>query len=206
MSNKRLAEDICNHRALIVKRKYECIGYKMRNLYAVTTGTGDMLASAVQELRVSGWRDEEPDINMYDCDRNPALELNHPFRWWFKRLEVWTTEGHLLGALQQRFSLLTKSFDVEDAKGRVRMTVSGLHQFSLSTDFFSIMKGDRQIATFTGRVQGLLRSIYSEEVQHRVEYQDGRLTVEERQLILVAALFIDRQYFDKRGSDQSGTD
>ena len=90
---------------------------------------------------------------------------------------------------------------VEDAKGRVRMTASGLHQFSLSTNVFSFMKGDRQIATFTGRAQGLLRSIFSEEVQHRVEYQDGRLTVEERQLILVAALFIDRQYFDNRGTD-----
>ena len=206
MSNKRFAEDICNHQALIVKRKYECIGFKMRNLYAVSTGTGDMLASALQELPVSGWRDEEPDITVYDCDRNPALELSHPFRWWFKRLEVWTTEGHLLGTLQQRFSVLTKRFDVEDAKGRVRMTASGLHQFSLSTNVFSFMKGDRQIATFTGRVQGLLRSIYSEEVQHRVEYQDGRLTVEERQLILVAALFIDRLYFDKRGIDQSRAD
>ena len=201
MSNKRFAEDIGNHRSLIVKRKYECIGFKMRNLYAVTTGTGDMLASAVQELPVSGWRDEEPDITMHDSDRNPALGLSHSFRWWFKRLEVWTTEGHLLGTLQQRFSLLTKRFDVEDAKGRVRMTASGLHQFSLSTNVFSFMKGDRQIATFTGRAQGLLRSIFSEEVQHRVEYQDGRLTVEERQLILVAALFIDRQYFDNRGTD-----
>ncbi len=128
MSNKRFAEDICNHQALIVKRKYECIGFKMRNLYAVSTGTGDMLASALQELPVSGWRDEEPDITVYDCDRNPALELSHPFRWWFKRLEVWTTEGHLLGTLQQRFSLLTKSFDVEDAWGRVRMTVSHHHR------------------------------------------------------------------------------
>ena len=205
MSNKRFAEDIGNHRALIVKRKYECIGFKMRNLYAVTTGAGDMLASAVQELQVSGWRGEEPDITVYDRGRNPALELSHPFRWWFKRLEVWTPEGHLLGTLKQRFSLLTNIFDVEDAKGRVLMTVSGLHQFSLSTTF-PFMKGDRLIATFTGRVQGLLRSISSEEVQHRVEYQDGRLTVEERQLILVAALFIDRQYFDKRGIDQSGTD
>ena len=201
MSNKRFAENICNHRALIVKRKCESIGFKMRNLYAVSTETGDMLGSAVQELPVSGWRDEEPDITMYDRDRNPALELSHPFRWWFKRLEVWTTEGHLLGTLQQRFSLLTKRFDVEDAKGRVRMTASGLHQFSLSTNSFSFMKGDRQIATFTGRVQGLLRSIFSEEVQHRVEYQDGRLSVEERQLILVAALFIDRQYFNNRGTD-----
>jgi len=203
--NKRFTEDIGNHQALIVKRKYESIGFKMRSLYTVTTGAGDMLASAVQELPVPGWRCEEPDITMYDSGRNPALELNHPFRWWFKRLEVWTKEGHLLGTLQQRFSLLTKSFDVEDAKGRVRMTASGLHQFSLSANF-SFMKGDKQIATFTGRVQGLLRSIYSEEVQHRLEYQDGRLTVEERQLILVAALFIDRQYFDKRGVDQSGTD
>jgi len=200
MSNKRFAEDICTHPALIVKRKCESIGLKMRNLYAVSTETGDMLASAVQELPVSGWRDEEPDITMYDRDRNPALELSHPFRWWFKRLEVWTTEGHLLGTLQQRFSLLTNIFDVEDAKGRVLMTVSGLHQFSLSTTF-SFMKGDRLIATFTGRVQGLLRSIFSEEVQHRVEYQDGRLTAEERQLILVAALFIDRQYFNNRGTD-----
>lgn len=88
MSNKRFAEDICNHRALIVKRKCESIGFKIRNLYAVSTETGDMLGSAVQELPVSGWRDEEPDITMYDRDRNPALKLSHPFRWWFKRLEV----------------------------------------------------------------------------------------------------------------------
>ena len=43
------------------------------------------------------------------------MTARHPFRLFFQRLEVFDEAGVFVGAIQQRFSILTKRFDVQDA-------------------------------------------------------------------------------------------
>ncbi len=202
-----LAEDILKQQTLLVAQQrelVELIGIETRNQYAITAGEGGgiLAYAAEQQSGVLGflvrqflghWRTFS--ISIYDSGWNPALVAHHPFCWLFQRLEISTAEGRRLGVLQQRFSLLTKRFDVEDAAGRVRLTVSS-PLWRIWT--FPFMKGGRQMALVTKKWAGLLSEAFTDKDRFRVEYQDSRLTAEERQLILAAALFIDLQYFESK--------
>lgn len=201
-----LAEEIVKQRALWVQQRYELaelIGFETRNKYAITTEGGAMLAYAAEQgggmLAMAGryffghWRTF--DIFVFDPQRNKLLIAHHPFRWFFQRLEIRTAEGRPLGALQKVFSLLSKRFDVEDATGRTRMTVSS-PLWRLWT--FPFCKGERQVAVVSKKWSGLLAEGFTDTDRFRVEFEDQRLTAEERQMILAAALFIDLQFFEKK--------
>jgi uncharacterized protein YxjI len=200
------AEEIVKQRALVIQQKRELaelIGFETRNQYEIAVEGGGALAyAAEQQFGVMGflarqlfghWR--KFDISILDVSRNPLLVAHHPFRWIFQRLEVSLAEGRPIGALQQRFALLSKRFDVEDATGAVRMTVSS-PLWRIWT--FPFRKGSREVAVVTKKWGGLLTEGLLDKDRFRVEYQDTRLTAEERQLILAAALFIDLQYFENK--------
>lgn len=199
-------EEIARQGVLLVEQRRELVelaGFETRNKYAITTGSGLMLAYAAEQQHglmgflarqfLGHWRTF--DILVFDPGRNRVLTAHHPFRWIFQRLEISTAEGRPLGALQQRFSLLAKRFDVEDATGAVRITVSS-PLWRIWT--FPFMKGGRRVAVVAKKWGGLLTEGFLDKDRFRVEYQDTRLTAEERQLILAAALFIDLQYFERK--------
>lgn len=201
-----LADEIVKQQALWVQQRYELaelIGFETCNKYAITTEGGAMLAYAAEQGQgllgflgryfLGHWRTF--DIFVFDADRNKLLVAHHPFRWVFQRLEISNAQGRPLGALEVHFSLLTKRFDVEDATGKVRMTVSS-PLWRLWT--FSFMKGERQVAVVTKKWSGLLTEGFTDTDRFRIEFEDPRLTVEERQLLLAAALFIDIQYFENK--------
>ncbi len=199
-------EEIIKQNVLLVEQRrelVELIGFETRNQYAITTEGGAMLAYAAEQQKgvlgflvrqfLGHWR--RFDIHVFDTNRDKVLTAHHPFCWIFQRLEVTNAGRRPLGALQQRFALLSKRFDVEDATGTVRMTVSS-PLWRIWT--FPFMKGSRQVAVVAKKWSGLLTEGFTDKDRFRVEYQDTRLTLEERQLILAAALFIDLQYFERK--------
>lgn len=201
-----LAEEITRQQALLIEQRrelVELIGFETRNKYAISTESGAMIAYAAEQQKgvlgflvrqfLGHWR--RFDILVFDANRNQVLTAHHPFCWIFQRLEVTNAGRRPLGALQQRFSLLSKRFDVEDATGTVRMTVSS-PLWRIWT--FPFMKGSRQVAVVTKKWGGLLTESFTDKDRFRLEYQDMRLIAEERQLILAAALFIDLQYFERK--------
>lgn len=193
-------------KVLLVAQKRELaelIGFETRNKYAVTAEDGRDFAYAAEQdkgwlgflLRqfLGHWR--VFDIHFFEPDRRPALIAHHPFRWLFQRLEVSAPDGRRLGALQQRFSLLSKRFDVEDGQGRVVMTVSSP---LWSPWTFPFAKAGATVATVAKKWTGLLAESFTDKDRFRVEFSDPALPEDERRLVLAAALFIDLQYFEKK--------
>jgi uncharacterized protein YxjI len=202
----RLAEEIVKRQALIIEQRHELaelIGFETRNKYVVTAEGGGMVAYAAEQQKgwsgillrqfVGHWRTF--DVSFYEPNREPALVAHHPFRWFFQRLEVATADGRNIGALQQRFALFSKRFDVADATGTVRMTVSS-PLWRVWT--FPFKKGSKPVAVVAKKWSGLLAEGFTDKDRFRVEYQDPRLTADERLLVLAAAVFIDLQYFERK--------
>jgi len=201
-----LAEEIVKQGSLMVEQRRELaelIGFETRNKYVISTKDGVMVAYAAEQQQgwwsflvrqyLGHWRTF--DIFVFDPNRTQVLVAHHPFRWFFQRLEVSTAEGRSLGALQKRFAWLAKRFDVEDAAGEVRMTVSSP---LMSIWTFPFKKGSRSVAVVAKKWGGLLSESLTDKDRFRVEFSDPRLNLEERQLILAAALFIDLQYFERK--------
>ena len=135
------------------------------------------------------------DFHVFNFKREHALTLRHPFRWFFQRLEVYDESGKMLGALQQRFAILTKSFDVEDARGKVRYEVRS-PIWRLWT--FTFTKYGRNVADVQRRWSGLLSETFTDRDDFLLSMHGKNLDSEVRLLILSAALFVDLQYFERK--------
>jgi uncharacterized protein YxjI len=202
------AERLAAASTLIVSQRFELaemFSFETRNKYAIQVEGGEQIAFAAEQQKgVAGfllrqvlghWRTFE--ILFFDPQRQPVLSAIHPFRIFFQRLEVKDASGRRLGAVQQRFSLLSKRFDVENSTGRVILEVRS-PLWRLWT--FVFMRGGVEAARIEKKWAGLLAEGFTDKDNFRILFS-GRVSLEERQLLLAAAIFIDLQYFEDKGGD-----
>jgi uncharacterized protein YxjI len=194
--------------ALYVRQKRELaelFGFETRNKYAISTSDRqEVFYAAEQRSGLWGWLGRyllghwrSFDIAFFDPRRIEVFRAHHPFRFFFQRLEI-STNGRLIGALQQRFSLFSKRFDIVDDSGNLVFEMkSGFFQFWT----FPISRGAEQIAVIEKKWSGLLSEMFTDKDNFRVSFQDASLPLEYRMLILAAAIFVDLQYFEKKAGN-----
>lgn len=194
---------------LMIQQKhevFELFGFETRNKYSIQTESGVEVAFAAEQQKgflgflfrqlLGHWRTFE--ILFFDSNKKILLKAVHPFRFFFQRLEVLDADGILVGAVQQRFAFITKSFDVQAPNGSTMMEVrSGL--FSIWT--FKFKKNGREVAVVTKKWSGALLELFTDKDRFLIDYLDPNLTHQERTLILAAGMFIDLQYFEKRANE-----
>lgn len=193
---------------LIVSQRFELaemFSFETRNKYAIQGEGGEPFGfAAEQQKSIAGfllrqffghWRSFE--IVFFDAQRQPVMRAIHPFRIFFQRIEVKDPAGRRLGALQQRFSLLSKRFDVEASNGRVILEVKS-PLWRLWT--FVFKRGSQEVARIEKKWSGLLTEGFTDKDTFRIQIT-GRASLEERHLLLAAAIFVDLQYFENKGGD-----
>jgi uncharacterized protein YxjI len=180
------------------------IGAETRNKYELRDPSGEQIGFAAEQGKgflallaryfMGHWRTFE--IVVFDRLRQPLLRALHPFRFFFQRLEISDASGRPLGALQQRWAFFTKRFDVLDAQGQVVLEMrSGL--FKVWT--FPFFRGEDEVARIEKKWSGILTEAFTDADRFRVVLGE-RLTPLERRLLLVSAIFVDLQYFEKKAS------
>jgi uncharacterized protein YxjI len=201
------AERLAAADTLVVQQRFELgemLGLETRNKYAIQTEAGGQVGYAAEQQKsfagfllrqfLGHWREFE--VKFFDDQRQVVLTAIHPFRVFFQRLEVKDAKGRRIGAIQQRFGLLTKRFDVENSTGRVILEVRS-PLWRLWT--FVFMRGAVEAARIEKKWAGLLAEGFTDKDTFRIQF--GRASLEERQLLLAAAIFIDLQYFEDKGGD-----
>lgn len=197
------------HRAdsLVLQQQFEVgelLGFETRNKYAIQAD-GLAFGWAAEQGRsvldflfrqiLGHWRSFE--ITLFDQARTPVLRALHPFRFFFQRLQVSLADGTYLGALQQRFAFFSKRFDVEDARGRVILTVRSPF-WRLWT--FPFLRNEREeVAVVQKRWAGFLNEGLTDKDRFFVKL-GPQLSDTERALLLVAGIFIDLQYFENKAN------
>jgi uncharacterized protein YxjI len=191
--------------SLIVRQRAELaelFGYETRNKYEIDAEGGAAIAFAAEQQEgilgflvrqfLGHWRSFE--LKFFDPARNPVLRAVHPFRILFQRLEVFDAGDRFIGALQQRFALLSKRFDVQDANGITLMQVRSPF-WRLWT--FSFERNGNEVARIEKRWSGLLSEAFTHKDSFRVQF-NRELGAGERQLLLAAAIFIDLPDFENK--------
>lgn len=200
---------LAGHPVIYVRQRRELaelFGFETRNKYSIETEQGQVvgfaaeqstgLLGAVFRLVFGHWRKFE--IHVFDADRKPILKLAHPFRFLFQRLEITTSDGEKLGAIQQRFSFFTKSFDLENASGEVFSVVrSGFLSFWTFIFRTTDAQGGEEIARVEKKWSGGLKEIFTDADNFKVSLREG-LSSDVSMCVLAAALFIDLQYFERK--------
>lgn len=181
----------------------ELLGFETRNKYSITDEQGHQIGFAAEQQKgllgflfrqfLGHWRTFE--VHFFTPQRQLFLIGYHPFRWYFERIEVRTPQGKLTGALQKRFSILTKRFDVENEFGHVVLQVSSPVWRIWTFPFFN---HGREVARVQKKWSGLLSEGFTDKDNFLVEYLDPSLSDEIRQLIMSSAVFIDLLYFERK--------
>lgn len=206
MSASALGERLAGLRTCLVEQRREpwewIAGLETRNKYLVADEGGAPLAFAAEQHRgVSGflarqllghWRSFE--IHVFDPGRRLALRVVHPFRFLLQRLEVLDEAGRRIGAVQQRFAVFTKSFDVQDPSGRTLLEVRSPF-FRLWT--FAFQRRGVEVARVEKRWTGLVAEAFTDRDSFRVTLGPAA-TTSERLLVLAASLFVDLRYFERK--------
>jgi uncharacterized protein YxjI len=179
-----------------------------RNKYEIKNAQGQLVGFAAEQGKgllgllfrhfLGHWR--KFDIKIFDEKRSHFLTAHHPFRFFFQAVEVSDAGGKLLGTLQQRFSILSKRFDVLDAAGNVLLQMkSGL--FRIWT--FPFLKNGTEVARIEKKWAGLLSEVFTDADKFRIAF--GRASLLEKQLLLAAGIFVDLQYFEETAHKSSSS-
>ncbi len=200
---------LINESSLLIKQKkelLELVGFETRNKYSIERHDGTPIAFAAENGKglsafifrhfLGHWRSFT--ITIFDTTRTPVLVAEHPFRFLFSRMIVKAQNGAVLGAIQQRFSILHKSFDIVDDSNQVIMTTRAPIWKPWT---FPILKDDIEVALILKRWSGVLKEAFTDADQFTINFHNKKLDLKERQLILVATLLIDLVYFEHKSSN-----
>lgn len=189
-----------------IKEMAELFGFETRNKYNVLNESGAQVALAAEESQgffgaigrqfFGHWR--QYTVKLYNPGLAILLELQHPFRLLFQRLDIIAPDGRKVGAIQERWSLLHKHFDLLDVTGQTILQVrSPLLKFWT----FNFVRPDgRDVALVEKKWSGTLKEMFTDADNFRVQYSGREATNDEKLLILAAAIFIDLRYFERKAN------
>lgn len=206
MDNHLLIQELTPLPSIHIRQRRELVellGFETRNKYEINDQDGRLLGFAAEQSKgvlgfllrqfLGHWRRFE--IHVFDRQKQLAWIGTHPFRWFFQRLEIKDNEGQSIGAIQQRWAILHKRFDVEDAGGRVIMEVKS-PLWRIWT--FPFIRRGETVAVIEKKWGGILKEVFTDGDTFRIQFQSTDLSAHERALIVTAGLFIDLQYFEQK--------
>jgi uncharacterized protein YxjI len=188
---------------IVQKRELaELFGIETRNKYSIEVNGAPFAFAAEQgkgglaflaRMFFGHWRQFE--IHFFDNARQLVLRAVHPFRFFFQRLEVSTAQGRVIGAIQQRWAIFSKRFDVTDGSGRLVLSVSSPLWRPWT---FAFQRDGRELARVEKKWAGLLQEAFTDADRFRIAFESPELGLDERSLVLAAGIFIDLQYFERK--------
>lgn len=198
--------DLLTVNKVLIKQQFEgfeLIGFETRNKYLLMDENQNKIGFAAEQQKgffgaiwrqfLGHWRTF--DVHFFNEDKAEFMIAHHPFRFFFQRFEITDSSGQYLGALQQRFSILTKRFDLVDRTNKVI--------FEMKSPFwriwtFPFFKNDIEVARVEKKWGGLLTEAFTDKDSFMVSYGDPSLTQQQRLIILASSVFVDLQYFEKK--------
>lgn len=186
------------------KELAELFGFETRNKYEIKTQEGHLVLYCAEQQKgflgflsrqfLGHWRRFE--LHFFDSQKNLVWKAVHPFRFIFQRLDVEDAMGHPIGSVEWRWGLLRKRFGLTETKtGKTYDINSGF--FSFWT--FPVTHMGMPAGSIQKKWSGLFQEALLDADNFLVEFshhQDDR----GRALMLSAAVLVDLNYFEKKGS------
>lgn len=205
---------LTEHNRLWVNQRFEAaelFGFETRNKYQILDEQKHPVAYAAEQRKgafgfllrqfLGHWF--RFDIHFFNASREVFLIASHPFRWYFTRIELTAPNGRYLGAIQKRFAIFTKRFDVENANGETLFKVAS-PIWRLWTFIFEHQ--GREVAAVRKKWAGALSEIFTDKDSFLVEFTDSEMSDDERTLVMASAIFIDLLYFEQNQTAPSVMD
>lgn len=201
--------DLTNFKKLVVKQKFEgfeLFGVETRNKYAILDENKNQIGfAAEQEKGIFGWfmrqflgHWRKFDVYFFDQDKKQFMRAHHPFRFLFQRFEITTPNRKYIGALQQRFSILTKRFDILDKNNNVILEMKS-PIWKIWT--FPFLYQGREIARIEKKWTGIMAETFTDKDTFLISFNEDNIGQEEKLIMLASSVFVDLRYFEKKAGN-----
>ncbi|MGC3999048.1 MAG: phospholipid scramblase-related protein [Anaeromyxobacter sp.] len=198
-----LEDTLDSARRIVVRQSRdwsELIGVEAANRYALLTESGALAGWALEQpgnwfirMWLKARRPFEMDVVAGEADQRPALRLSRPWTFWFARLEVRDGGGRSLGAIQERFSILRRRFDLVGADGQLLARLIG-PLWKPWTFLLHPAEGEREVGRIEKRWSGLTSELFTDADTFLVTLPQSSPAL--RRLTLAAAVVIDFKFFE----------
>lgn len=193
-----------------IKQKKEwveiLVDWETRNQYEILDGDGRPLGFIAEKaggfidaiLRTIFKSHRSLAAEVFDRGKAQVLSMRRPFFFLFSSMEVLGPGGRVLGAVERRFGLLYKKYDLHDKTGRVfahiRSPLWRLWTFPI-TD-----ANGKEAGVITKKWGGGLREIFTDADMFMVDLSSSRFDEEQKAVVLSAALSVDFDFFEDNTS------
>lgn len=184
----------------------ELLSFETRNRYAIQTPEGQTLgaigerSTGLSSLLVRGFLGSKRplDVRVLEADGSEWLRLTRPFVWWFSSLDVTGPDGTPQGRIERRFGLTHRRYDLLGPHGRVFARIQA-PRWRVWT--FPV-EGEDGVsrAEIAKRWGGATREMFTDADTFRVQFEGANWQLAERAVVLAAAILIDFDFFEARGS------
>ncbi len=183
------------------------LNWEQRNEYAISSTDNRLLGYAVEQgggflralARVTLGSHRPFDIAVIDAGTHDLfLEFTRRFFFLFSEMAVRSPAGRELGRVRQRFGFAYRMYELLDADGQFAK-IFGPRWRPWT---FRVVDGDgTEVAKITKKWSGLGREYFTDADNFLVDFGDSvDWTIEQRAIILAAALSIDFDFFENNQS------
>lgn len=204
--NSDLETTIDSSKQLVIQQLKEwveiVVNFETKNKYEIYTTAGNRLgyiferdSGVLASLKRLLLRSHRPlEIDILDNNSQSVYRLGRNFFFFFSDLDITGRDGQKLGSIHRRFGLLYKKYDLHDRYGnifaRIRAPIWRLWTFPV------INNSEQQVGVITKKWQGLLAEAFTDADSFVIDYGKTAWTIEEKIVILCAAISIDFDFFE----------
>jgi uncharacterized protein YxjI len=207
MEDMSLIADLKENKMFFVQQKKELaeivLSFETANRYIIMTPSQQLVGfiaersegflTVIKRLLLKSHRGFEVEVT--DSAGGRAFHLRRGFFFFFSDLFVYGEMSQLIGSIHRRFGLLTKKYDLKDSMGRVFATIKSpvwrLWTFPIA-DPRGLIRG----AEITKKWGGVLKEVFTDTDTYCVNFGENELSVEQKAIILAAAISIDFDFFE----------
>ncbi|HZN58808.1 MAG TPA: phospholipid scramblase-related protein [Planctomycetota bacterium] len=198
-------------RALLVRQVKEwgeiLLGFEARNRFEIFDATGRTVGFAAEEsggfgtviLRNLFGRLRAAVVHIYEPAGRQVARCVKPFRFYFHRVDIFEGEQRI-GAVERRFSIFHRLFDVEDADGRALCRIRSPW---LRIWTFKLLVEGQEVGRISKKWGGLLREMFTDADTFGVEFTHPELPAELKKLLLGATFLVDFTCFENNQGSRS---
>ena len=197
-------EQLSSINSLVVSQQKEwgeiVTGFETVNRYTVSDTTGRILYLAAEEkgsMLIRWFLKALRPFTMVVLKENgePVLRVKRPFRFYFHQAEVIDSQGHSLGVIKRRFSVLRRIYAVFDGSGMEGYQLFGplLHPWT-----FQIKKNGVEYGKITKNWSGLLKEGLTDADNFGVMFP-AEWDVRLKALFVGTVFLIDFVHFENKG-------
>ena len=198
--------ELAGYRELVVRQSREMLevftGFETANRYRVLTPEGQDVMYAYEDSGMLSRQflgNNRPlSLHVLDSNREPILNANRGFFFFFSHLNVQDGNGAPIGSLKRKFGALKRKFVVLDTGDQQIAGLNGSifrpHTFTLNN-----ARGE-EIGRIVKEWGGIMREGFTDADNFRIQFGDAAHGEHIRLLILASAFAIDLDFFEAKGS------